>query len=100
MNLIKFLFFPMLLAFAATEGDSDTGLFIAVVKRGLTMGNVKKEIQRRSDSPHHPWVGTVEKAHPHIGVLLISGPEDTCEVLKEVEGIKQCEKDSKISVAE
>lgn len=100
MNLIKLLIASMLLAFAAAEEESDTGLFIAVVKRGRTIGKVKKEIQRRSDSPHHPWVGTVEKTHPHIGVLIISGPEDTCEVLEEMEGIKQCEEDSTISVAE
>lgn len=81
----------------ATEPKSDT--FIAVVKRGANIHSVAKAITRHNDNPDHPWLGSIKKTHPHIGVLLIHGSHDTCKVLSSIPGIKECEKDSIVTIA-
>lgn len=80
--------------------EPDSNLFIAVVKRGVDVHVVAKDIKRHNDDPDHPWVGSVKKTHPHIGVLLVHGSDDTCSLLTNIRGIKQCEKDSLVSLAD
>lgn len=89
---------PLAVSLPVTEPTPDT--FIAVVERGTDIHSVARAIKRQNDDPQHPWVGIVKKTHPRIGVLLIHGSHDTCGMLSFVPGIKQCEKDSVVTIAD
>lgn len=67
--------------------------FIATVDEGHDTHAVARAIERHG-AGGHGWDGSVERAHAALGVIIVKGPEGTCGVLQRVKGIKECEKDS------
>lgn len=85
---------------AGTTGSTADGnsKFIATVHEGHDPHAVAKRIADHGADAEQQWVGSVERTHAAIRVLIVNGPRDTCDVLQKIDGIKQCEEDSIVSI--
>lgn len=71
--------------------------FIVTVPEGHDVNHVAAEITRRGNAIDG-WSCTVEKTHSMIGILIVQGPPGSCQDLLTVNGIKDCEPDSIVTI--
>lgn len=71
--------------------------YIATVDEGHDAHSVARAIDRHG-AGGSAWDGSVERTHAALGVVIVKGPEGTCAVLQRVKGVKECEKDSILSL--
>lgn len=71
--------------------------FIASVHDNYNLRQVARKINHRGSEAYADWSGLVERTHSMIKVLIISGESHTCDIIRDVAGIKSCEADSEVT---
>lgn len=83
----------------AAGGKEGASKFIATVREGHNALDVARQIEHHAMEKANRWEGSVERTHEAIGIVIVSGPQGSCQVLREVDGVSECEVDSVVTIA-
>lgn len=72
--------------------------FIATVSEGHDPHDVARQIERHATEKVNQWDGNVEHTHAAIGVIIVNGPQGSCQILQKVDGVEECEIDSIVTL--
>ncbi len=83
-----------LVLLAAITTASERGRYIATFDRRTTGAALARKVAMRASDPAHTWNGYVMHAHEAVRAIVVSGDQDTCDVLLAISGVLHCEEDS------